>query len=125
MIAEMLFDPVALLDAAPKPYLGTRILDPLTAGQEFAPSWDIDRAYDEALRKCSMVDRCVYGKAEKAASLPLMVMERGTGGRASPAKSHPLNEVLENPSRDPVLGSREELVTRAFLVTQFSHPDVS
>lgn len=119
MIAEMLADPVALLEASPRPYRGRRILEPLTAGQEFSPEWDIDRAYDEALKKCAMVDRCTYGLSIKGASLPLMVMERAPGG-ATPAESHPLNDVLENPARDPVLGSREEVVARAFLHYQLA-----
>lgn len=116
MIAEIIGgldrmdSPVSL--AVAEPYMGDRILSPLYPGEEHAPDWDIERAYDEALKKCAMVDRCVMGLAEKAASLPLRVWERDEGSKGTVASDHPLEDVLNNPRRDPVMGSREELVTR-------------
>lgn len=117
MIAELFAGLDAVNDLAgnprPQPYRGGRVLDPLTTGQEYQPEQDIDRAYDEILRKSAMVDRCVSGKADKGGSVPLRVWERGEAGKASPVGDHPLDEVLNSWRRDPVEGSREEGVSRA------------
>lgn len=95
------------------PYRDTRVLSPLYTGQEFQPEWDIEKAAEEALQKSAMVDRCVTGKADKAASLPLRVWERDEVGKAAPVADHHLDDLLNYPSRDAVSGSREEMVSRA------------
>jgi phage portal protein BeeE len=118
MIAEVQagLDRLDALNQAPAPYEPGRILSPLTEGQEFVSEWDPDRAYDEALQKSAMVDRCTYGLAEKAASVPLRVWERtAENPKGSPVPDHELDDVLNNPADDPVLGSREELVTRTIV----------
>ena len=118
MFAEMIhgLDALAAQNASPEPYMGDRILPPLTENQEFVSSWDIDRAYDEALEKSAMVDRCTYGQAEKGASVPLRVWERAPGqAKGTIVPDHELDVVLNHPSPDPVMGSRDELVTRTVL----------
>lgn len=107
------FDPV---NATPEPYFGGRLLPPLVEGQEYTPEWDIDLAYDEALDKSAMVDRCSYGLAEKGASVPLRVWERTSGStKGQIVPDHDLDVVLNQPSADPVRGTRDELVTRSVL----------
>ena len=123
MIAELFagLDASNSVNPPPAPYEGGRILEPLSTEEEFQSDFDIDRAaYDEALKKSAMVDRCVTGKAEKGASLPLRVWERDSSGKASPVGDHPLDQLLNHPSSDPVDGSREEVVYRAIMHHQLT-----
>lgn len=113
MLAKMFAGLDAQGLAVPQPYEPTRVMSPLVSGQEYQPDWSIERAYDEALKKSAMVMRCVTGKAEKAASLPLRVFEANEAGRSAAASTHPLNDLLNFPVRDPVEGGREEWISRS------------
>lgn len=109
-------DSLGQVNVSPQPYEPGRILSPLREGYEYQSTWDPELAYDEALAKSAMVDRCVTGLAEKAASLPLRVWERKEGSsKPVMVSDHEMEDVLNYPSSDPVRGSREELVTRSII----------